>query len=155
MRLLPPDDAADLVQAAAARPSATGSLALLDDTTRREVTALLAYAEDEAGGLMNPRFARVRPDATVDEAISYLRRQARERDAEAIYYAYVLDEEQRLLGVVSFRDLFAAPPEKRVRDVMQDGRRLGERGHGPGGRLARVRGAATSTPSRWWTPRGG
>jgi magnesium transporter len=118
VRLLPPDDAADLVQEATPEER-DGLLALLDDTTRREVTALLAYAEDEAGGLMNPRFARVRPDATVDEAISYLRRQARERNAEAIYYAYVLDEEQRLLGVASFRDLFAASPERRVRDVMR------------------------------------
>jgi magnesium transporter len=118
VRLLPPDDAADLVQAAPPEERA-GLLALLDETTRREVTALLAYAEDEAGGLMNPRFARVRPDATVDEAISYLRRQARERAAEAIYYAYVLDDEQRLLGVTSFRDLFAAPPDRRVRDVMR------------------------------------
>jgi magnesium transporter len=118
VRLLPPDDAADLVQQAPAAER-EGLLSLLDDTTRREVTALLAYAEDEAGGLMNPRFARVRPDATVDEAISYLRRQARERNAEAIYYAYVLDEEQRLLGVASFRDLFAAPPERRVREVMR------------------------------------
>jgi magnesium transporter len=118
VRLLPPDDAADLVQEAPPEER-EGLLALLDDTTRREVTALLAYAEDEAGGLMNPRFARVRPEATVDEAISYLRRQARERNAEAIYYAYVLDDEQRLLGVASFRDLFAAPPDRRVRDVMR------------------------------------
>ena len=40
----------------------------------------MAYAEDEAGGLMNPRFARVRPDMTVDEAMSYLRRRASNRD---------------------------------------------------------------------------
>ncbi len=75
IRLLPPDDAADLVQAADedARP---GLLNLLDETKRREVSALLAYAEDEAGGLMSSRFARVRPDMTVDEAIAYLRRQA-------------------------------------------------------------------------------
>ncbi len=118
VRLLPPDDAADLVQAATPEER-EGLLALLDDTTRREVTALLAYEEDEAGGLMNPRFARLRPDATVDEAISYLRRQARDRAAEAVYSAYVLDEEQRLLGVASFRDLFTASPEKRVRDVMR------------------------------------
>jgi magnesium transporter len=81
------------------------------------VGALLAYAEDEAGGLMNPHYARLRPDATIDEAISYLRRQARDR-AETIYYVYVLDEQQRLLGVVSFRELFAAPPGKRVQDIM-------------------------------------
>jgi magnesium transporter len=118
VRLLPPDDVADLVQAAPAE-GREPLLALLDDTTRREVTALLAYAEDEAGGLMNPRFARVRPDATVDEAISYLRRQARDHDAETIYYAYALDEEQRLVGVASFRDLFAAAPDRRVRDVMR------------------------------------
>ncbi len=116
VRLLPPDDAADLVQAAPPEER-EGLLALLDDATRREVTALLAYAEDDAGGLMNPRYARVRPDATVDEAISYLRRQARER-TEVIYYAYVLDDAQRLLGVASFRDLFAAAPDKRVREVM-------------------------------------
>ena len=116
MRLLPPDDAADVVQAA---PEAEreGLLALLDDPTRKEVAALLAYAEDDAGGLMNPRYARLRPDMSVDEAITYLRRQARER-LETIYYMYVLDTEQRLLGVVSFRDLFAAPSEKKVRDIM-------------------------------------
>jgi len=116
IRLLPPDDAADLVQAAP--PEARdGLLSLLDDVTRKEVTVLLAYAEDEAGGLMNPRFARVRPDMTADEAISYLRRQARDR-AETIYYAYALDEDQRLVGVASFRDLFAAPPDRRVREIM-------------------------------------
>ena len=63
----------------------------LDEPTRKEVRALLAYAEDAAGGLMNPRYARLRPNMTVDEAISYLRKQARER-LETIYYVYVLDE---------------------------------------------------------------
>ncbi len=119
MRLLPPDDAADLVQASP-REAHESLLALLDEATRKEVGALLAYAEDEAGGLMNPRFARVRPDMSVDEALSYLRRQARDH-AETIYYAYALDEEQRLLGVASFRDLFAAPPSARVREVMRTG----------------------------------
>src|SRR5262249_49340713 len=91
--------------------------AMLDEPTRKEVSALLAYAEDEAGGLMSPRYARVRPTVTVDEAISYLRKQAREK-LETLYYAYVIDAEQRLVGVVSFRDLFAAPPSKTVSDVM-------------------------------------
>jgi magnesium transporter len=117
LRLLAPDEATDVIQAADSAEERELLLTELDDTTRREVRALLAYQEDEAGGLMNPRFARVRPDMTVDEAISYLRRQA--PNVEAIYYAYVLDEEQRLLGVVSFRHLFAAHPSTRVRDVMQ------------------------------------
>ena len=84
MRFLPPDDAADVVQASG--DDRDNLLALLDEPTRKEVSALLAYAEDEAGGLMSPRYARVRPTVTVDEAISYLRKQARER-VETLYYA--------------------------------------------------------------------
>jgi magnesium transporter len=117
MRLLPPDDAADDIQAAPPEER-DGLLALLDDQTRREVTALLAYAEDRAGGLMNPRFARLRPDMSVDEAISYLRRQARDV-LESIYYGYVIDEDQKLLGVVSFRQLFATDPSRRLREIMK------------------------------------
>jgi magnesium transporter len=116
MRLLPPDDAADVIQEAEERER-DGLLALLDDVTRREVSALLAYAEDDAGGLMNPRYARVRPDVTVDEAISYLRKQVR-TVLETINYIYVLDADQKLLGVVPFRDLFGAAPEKTVRELM-------------------------------------
>ena len=82
-------------------------LALLDEPTRQEVQGLLAYAEDRAGGLMNTRFARLRPEMTVDEAIAYLRKQGRQQ-VETIYYCYVLDADQRLLGVVSFRELFDA-----------------------------------------------
>jgi magnesium transporter len=116
LRLLPPDDAADVMQEAP-EEERPGLMALLDDQTRKEVTALLAYSEDEAGGLMNPRYVRVRPDMTVDEAISYLRKQARER-IETLAYAYVCDAQQHLLGAVSFRDLFVAGQGKLVRDVM-------------------------------------
>jgi len=116
MRLLPPDDAADLVQEGE-DDERQALLALLDEQTRREVMALLAYAEDDAGGIMSPRYARVRADVSVDEAISYLRRQAREHQ-ENVYYAYVIDSENRLVGVVSLRELFAAPGERSVREVM-------------------------------------
>jgi magnesium transporter len=116
MRLLPPDDAADLVQKAGDERR-EALLALLDEPTRREVMALLAYAEDDAGGLMNPRFARVRADVGVDEAISYVRKQAREH-LENVYYVYVSDAEQRLVGVVSLRELFAAASDRKVRDIM-------------------------------------
>jgi magnesium transporter len=117
MRSLAPDDAADCIQEAPVE-AREALMELLDEPTRKEVAALLAYAEDDAGGLMNPRFGRVRPDLRVDEAISYLRREVAER-VETIYYAYVLDAEQRLLGVVSFRELVTAPPDKTVRDVMR------------------------------------
>lgn len=117
MRLLAPDDAVDVVQSAPPE-SREALLSELDESTRREALALLAYEEDDAGGLMNPRFARVRPEMSIDEAISYLRKQTREK-VETVYYAYVLDSHQHLLGVVSLRQLFQASPGKRVDEVMR------------------------------------
>ncbi|HUP88945.1 MAG TPA: magnesium transporter [Longimicrobiales bacterium] len=118
LRLLAPDDAADLIQQAEEEDRA-GLLVLLDDMTRREVTALLAYEEDEAGGLMSSRFARLRPEMTVDEAIAYLRRQATGGiDVETFYYVYVLDSAQKLLGILSFRELVSSLGNRIVRDVM-------------------------------------
>jgi magnesium transporter len=117
MRLLEPDDVADVIQHAGDHHRQT-LLHLLDAPTRKEVTALLAYAEDEAGGLMSTRYARLRPTMTADEAISYLRRQAQDK-IETIYYAYVVDPDQHLLGVVSFRDLFATDPKRVVADFME------------------------------------
>ncbi len=117
LRLLPPDDAADVMQELPAEER-EAYLALLDERARREVKALLAYDEDEAGGLMSPRFARLRPEMPIDEAISYLRRHVHAHP-ETIYYAYVLDPQQILLGVVSLRELLAAAPGKLVRDVMR------------------------------------
>src|ERR1700748_2204154 len=117
IRSLPPDDAADLIQAAPL-DKRDALLGLLDDPTRREVTALLAYSEDNAGGLMNPRYIRLRPEMTIDEAISYLRKQMREQPRSS-YYGYVLDAEQHLLGVVSFRELFTASVRTRVAEIMK------------------------------------
>lgn len=122
LRLLAPDDVVDLMQDLSddAKPEA---LALLDPQTRTEVTALLAYAEDKAGGLMNSRYARLRPEMTVEAAIRYLRAQTR-ADVETIYYAYVLDSAQHLLGVVSLRLLFTSRPEKQVQEIMAKGKDL-------------------------------
>lgn len=117
IRLLDPDDAADVIQESPEQER-TSLLELLDLRMRQEVTALLAYAEDEAGGLMSPRYARLRPDMTSEEGIRYLRQQA-VRNAETLSYVYVLDAGQHLLGVVSFRELLIAPPEGRVREIMR------------------------------------
>jgi len=117
MRLLAPDDAADVIQEAP-QEERESLLALLDDSTRREVKGLLDYAEDDAGGLMNTRYSRLLADMTVGEAISYLRRDARARE-KTVYYAYVVDPEERLLGVVTFRDLIVAPGDKLVKEVMR------------------------------------
>ncbi|HEX5037256.1 MAG TPA: magnesium transporter, partial [bacterium] len=116
LQVLAPDDLADMIQEVT--PETRGVLlSQFDDLTRKEVNALLAYAEDVAGGLMNPRFIRLRPDMTVEEAFSYLRKQAQER--EHFYDAYVLDNDQHLLGVMSFKELFTAPYNSIIRDIMR------------------------------------
>lgn len=117
IRLLPLDDAADFIQCLPSE-NREETLSLLDDQTRREVVGLLAYAEDDAGGLMNPRFIRLRADMNVDEAIRYLRAQAR-TPVETIYYAYVLEADQKLIGVLSFRELLLSPPDKVIRNIMK------------------------------------
>ena len=121
LRLLPLDEAADVIQEtpAAAREEL---MKLLDDVSLREVRALLAYAEDEAGGLMNPRFARLRPDMTVDEAILYLRRQAQQKD-RPIYYNYVLDllVGRRMKGVVSAEDIVDVVQQEATEDIQKLG----------------------------------
>ncbi len=103
VRVLDPDDAADLLQSVdfAQRQKL---LALLDASARAEVTALLAYAEDVAGGLMNPRFIRVRPHMNVQEAIMYVRKQVTTNPATSSY-VYVLSNEQKLMGVISMKEL--------------------------------------------------
>jgi magnesium transporter len=115
VRLLAPDDAADLIQESP-RSVREALLGLMDDITRQEAKALLDYREDVAGGLMNPRFARLRPEESIEQAITYLRLQLSQ--VETIYYAYVLDEDQRLLGVVSLKDLVRADRNKIVAEIM-------------------------------------
>jgi magnesium transporter len=116
LRSLQPDDTADVLQQVDLDEQQAW-LKLLDDIHRREIMALLVFAEDAAGGLMNPRFSTLRAEMGVDEALLYLRRRAREQ-RETTYYVYVLDTSQRLVGVVSLRSLLAAPPGSAVADVM-------------------------------------
>lgn len=115
LRLLELDEAVDLLQniTEQARHKLLGEL---DAHTLHEMVALLAFAEDEAGGLMNPKFCRVRPELRIDEALSYVRRQAQDR--VLLHYIYVLDNEQRLVGVMSLRQLFGARPDQVVSQVM-------------------------------------
>lgn len=117
IRLLPPDDAADLIQASDESIRAA-LLRLLDERSRGEVAALMAYQEDQAGGLMSPRFPRIRREMKVREALTYVRIQATDY-LETLRYIYVLDVDQKLHGVVSLRTLFAAPPDKLVDQIME------------------------------------
>ncbi|HEY5999662.1 MAG TPA: CBS domain-containing protein [bacterium] len=81
-----------------------------------EVRELLAHEEDTAGSLMTTDFIALKTGYTVDQTIAVLRQEA--RDAESIYYLYVLDELGHLVGVVTLRGLIVASPERRLDELM-------------------------------------
>ncbi len=112
-----PDDAADLVADLSDR-SRDEILALMEVDEADEVRDLLAFPEDSAGGLMTTEFVAVPATLTAAETIERLREL--EPDAETIYYVYVVDDDGRLVGVLSLRDLIVARPDAEIADVMID-----------------------------------
>lgn len=92
-------------------------LARLDKEDAEEIEELLAYDEETAGGLMSLQFFSVRPDATVADTLAMI--QSAEEVPEAAFYVYVVDDDTRLVGVVSLRMLVTSRPMQAVEDVMQ------------------------------------
>jgi len=110
-----PDDAADLV-ADLDQDTRDEILALMEKDEADEVQELLGYDEDSAGGLMTTEFIAVEERLTAGGAIDRLREL--EPDAETVYYVYVLDDDGRLVGVLSLRDLIIAMPDTPIPEVM-------------------------------------
>jgi Mg/Co/Ni transporter MgtE len=81
-----------------------------------EVQELLGYPEDSAGGIMTTEYIALEEHLTAAEAIDRLREL--EPDAETIYYVYVTDENDHLVGVLSLRDLIVAAPDATIASVM-------------------------------------
>jgi len=110
-----PDDAADLLLEL---PDEL-QVELLSRLNRKDaaiLSGLLAYPADTAGGLMSPEIVPLSLSLSVQEAIDLLRR--RQEEAETVYYAYAVDDEGRLQGVLSLRDMALAPPGKSLRDLV-------------------------------------
>jgi len=110
-----PDEAADLL---ADLPD-DRSEELLDHMEPEEaadVKELLAYGEDTAGGMMTTEYVAIPATMTAEQAIQRLRELAPR--AETVYYVYVVDENERLVGVLSLRDLIVADPETHIADFM-------------------------------------
>src|SRR5690606_836120 len=77
---------------------------------------LASYKEGTVGSVMTSDYAVLTPDLTASKALAELRIQA--PDSETIYIAYIVDEDRRLIGVVSLRDLLLARAGERVSDLM-------------------------------------
>lgn len=110
-----PDEAADLLNDLPDHRS-DELLKQMEPEEARDVKELMAYDEDSAGGLMTTELVSISADLTCDETIQRLRELAPK--AETVYYVYVVDAEERLVGVLSLRDLVIARPSTRVSEIM-------------------------------------
>ena len=109
------DDAADLV-GDLPEERAKEIIGTLNDDVSEEIEKLLPYPEDTAGGIMALEFVAVRDDSTAQEAIDTIRENRDE--VQNIYYLYVVDASNRLVGVVSLKDIVLEPPRKKIKDFM-------------------------------------
>ncbi len=111
-----PDDRASLLDELPAKV-AKRLLALLTPEEREATALLLGYGENTAGRIMTPEYIDLKSFVTVAQALEKIRRVG--LDKETIYYCYVTDEQRRLIGTVSLRQLVLADPGVKVGDLME------------------------------------
>ncbi|MFQ5829247.1 MAG: magnesium transporter [Candidatus Methylomirabilia bacterium] len=108
---MPADNAAEVVDKLPVE-QADKVLDLMKEEQAEEVQELREYEEETAGRIMSPRFVAVHEDATVAQAIDRVRQAA---SADEMFYLYVVDDHDHLLGLVPFRRLLTADPETPVK----------------------------------------
>ena len=89
----------------------------LPQKEREETEQLLRFDPDTAGGLMTTEFVSVSADQQVDQALEAVRALARAGNKEAMYAIYAVGTDGRLEGVLSLRELLAAPPGAKISDI--------------------------------------
>ena len=111
---LPHDEAADVL----GDMEEDESQAYLDKLPQKfssEIRELLTYNEDTAGGIMTPLVLTVYDNMTVKEALDTIRIKAEKENME-LYYVYVVDKNNHLVGVASLRNLITAPTDLNISD---------------------------------------
>lgn len=91
---------------------------LLAQAERDDIRRLLAYEEGTAGAIMTTEYASVDKDITADEALSRLRMQAPNK--ETVYYVYVVDQDRRLKGFITLKDVLLARPNENIEKIMEE-----------------------------------
>lgn len=116
IEMMPPDEAADVLGDLPAE-KAKEILEHIEKEEAEDIQELLGHEEDTAGGLMTNVFIAYPPGMTVREAIAKFRQDAQEM--ETVYYIYLVDEAERLVGVVSLRELLLAEPDTSLSEIME------------------------------------
>jgi magnesium transporter len=112
---LPPDTRSDIIGMLS--PEVGDHLMnALRRETQKEVQDLLQYLPETAGSLMTSSFFTLPETTTASAAVQAVREQPNQ---EFMYYVYVVDENQRLVGVSSIRQMLLSPANKLIRDVME------------------------------------
>jgi len=114
---LPMDDAAEFLDKLPS-DTATRLLALMEPQEAKEVREILSYEDETAGRLMSRDVAALRRQWTVEEALDYLRSLSEDDDAETVYYLFVVDRDDRLIGVVPIRAMLHAQPDATIESIM-------------------------------------
>lgn len=112
---MPPDEAADVLSDLP-MDKAKEILEQIEKEEAEDIQELLSHEEDTAGGLMTNVFIAYPPEITVKEAMDRFKRDAEE--VETLYYIYIVDENERLVGVVSLRDLLLSNLSAKLSDIM-------------------------------------
>ncbi len=111
------DDAVDVLNELE-KDQVVSYLTIMDDEAAQEIKDLLHYEEKTAGSIMTTEFVAILANQTIKNAMKILKSEA--PDAETIYYIYVVEDEERLVGVISLRDLIIADDNKLISEVMND-----------------------------------
>lgn len=111
------DNAVDLLNELDKKPVAK-YLSLMDSEHANEIRELLHYEDDTAGSLMTTEYVSIVANQTVRSAMYVLKKEA--QIAETIYYTYVVNDENQLVGVISLRDLIVNDDDTMVSDVMSE-----------------------------------
>jgi CBS domain-containing protein len=112
---MPPDEAADILGDLPTEKM-KALLESIDQEDAEDIQELLEHEENTAGGLMTNEFIAYDPEIKVSEAIERFKRDAAE--IETIYYIYIIDPDEKLIGVLSLRELILADPGKNLLDLM-------------------------------------
>jgi Mg/Co/Ni transporter MgtE len=110
-------EATDLI-ADLPKAKAEGILKEMEKDIADDVKELLAHPEREAGGMMTTSYLSFSPSTTVKEALEKIRSEA--ADVDLVYYVYVTDEDEHLLGVISLKDLILATEDQKLENIMDE-----------------------------------
>lgn len=111
------DDAVDLIEEMPANV-VKRILRQADKDMRKQINELLKYPEDSAGSIMTTEFIVLRPDMTAEMAIKRIRRTG--VDKETIYTCYVTDNNNKLIGISTVKDLLLADDDDLVKELMEE-----------------------------------